>query len=178
MQSTKYAKIFNPFPQVLSAKGDLSWICLFLCVISMGCFAGSSEANDLKGVVTKSAILGLPSFARNYEQYQPDEQQIQAMQSLSNKALYVMFGSWCHDSEREVPRLLKLLDTSEVSNANVILIAVDRDKNDATGKSEELGLRYTPTFVVFSGETEVARIIEKPQGDLATDFSRQIATGK
>jgi thiol-disulfide isomerase/thioredoxin len=148
-------------------------LCLFLGSNSI---AATDAAHDLSGEITRDDILMRSDFAQNYAQYKPTESQLSAMQSLKNKQIYVMFGSWCHDSQREVPRFMKLLDSSGVQVQKVSFIAVDRDKNDKTGISGELKLRYTPTFVVFDGDREVARIIEKPQGDIASDFLRQIKT--
>lgn len=151
----------------------LRWPLLLL--IFMGHSVGAAGSGpDLTGEVSAADILAIPDFAQNYQRYQPTETEIEKMQVLNGKYLQVLFGSWCHDSEREIPRLLKLLDVANVEAASVMFVAVDRNKQDLTGLAKRLGLKYTPTIVVFDGDKEVARIIEKPQGSLAKDFARQI----
>lgn len=157
----------------------ISSVLVFLFLMSFGAIsfsAKSAEGNeDLYGTVTAQEILALASFQQEYERYQPTSLALDNMQSLEDKELVVLFGSWCHDSEREVPRLLKLLDASGVALANVMLLAVDKQKHEASGIAEELSLRFTPTFVVRQDGKEIARIIERPQVDLAADFAHQIS---
>ena len=87
----------------------------------------------------------------------------------------MLFGTWCHDSERKVPRLLKLLDQSEADLQNLTLFAVDRKKTDPDGFAARLELQYTPTIIVSEGGQEIARIIERPLEGLATDLQSQLS---
>jgi thioredoxin 1 len=83
----------------------------FLVLTALGC--GATEQQLLKsepftGVISASQLITeYPLFRSAYEQYQPSSAEIAAVKSLSGKSLIVLFGTWCHDSEREVPRLLK-----------------------------------------------------------------------
>lgn len=113
-------------------------------------------------------------FAAQYADYQPNKRELEQIQVLAGKDVLVMFGTWCHDSKREVPRFLKLLDISKVALGSLTMQTVDRDKNEPSGLAEQNNLKYTPTFVVFEDSAEVARIIEKPQTTLAQDFYEQL----
>ena len=97
------------------------------------------------------------------------------MESVRGKEVIVLFGTWCHDSEREVPRLLKLLDQSEVDLQSLTLFAVDRNKTDPDGFAARLELQYTPTIIVSEDGREIARIVERPIKGLATDFQGQLS---
>jgi thioredoxin 1 len=59
----------------------------------------------------------------------------------------ILFGTWCHDSEREVPRLLKLLAASGVKEESISLIALDISKEEPEGRAKALDMRFTPTFI-------------------------------
>ena len=89
------------------------------------------------------------------------------MAKLEGKDLLVLFGTWCHDSQREVPRLLKLLEQSKVELNSLTLVAVDYNKQDPQGLAEQFQLKYTPTFIVIDQSKEQHRVVEKPQGTLA-----------
>lgn len=135
----------------------------------------NAASTDYVGEITQARLLEEhEKFARNYASYQPSEQELEQIKVLAQKDILIMFGTWCHDSKREVPRFLKLLDTSQVPLASLTLQTVDRDKNEPTGVAEQNNLKYTPTFVVFENKVEVARIIEKPQKTLARDFYEQL----
>ncbi|MHC9511334.1 thioredoxin family protein [Kangiella sp. M94] len=84
--------------------------------------------------------------------------------------LTVYFGVWCHDSIREVPQLVKLLE--EVNNPNISyqLISLDKTKQEPLGRARANDILYTPTIVVSQAGKELGRIIEKPEQDLATDL--------
>ena len=130
---------------------------------------------DSEGVVKASGILAqYPVFRQNYDNYSPDKHDLELIRQLENKELLVMFGSWCHDSERELPRLLKLLDVSGVKLAALTLLGVDRNKQEPTGRAEKWRLKYTPTIVLKTGDTELGRIIEKPKVSLADDLANMV----
>ena len=81
----------------------------------------------------------------------------------------ILFGTWCHDSEREVPRMLKLLAASGVEEDNISLISLDIRKEEPEGRAKALGVRFTPTFVFYSGSQELGRIVERPTVSLRDD---------
>jgi thiol-disulfide isomerase/thioredoxin len=90
----------------------------------------------------------------------------------------ILFGIWCHDSEREVPRMLKLLAASGVKEENISLISLDIRKEEPKGRAKVMGVRFTPTFVFFSEGTELGRIIERPIVDLAHDLRGLVKISK
>ncbi len=138
--------------------------------------ACADSQQDATGILQPQQLLqGYPKFAKTYQSYQPTELQLQQMQVLTGKELLVVFGSWCHDSKREVPRMLKLLDESQVQLASLTLLTVDRDKQEPSGVAAANNLKYTPTFIVLEQGKVLARIIEKPQVGIAEDLWQQLA---
>ena len=110
-------------------------------------------------------------FYKNYEDFEtpvmidglPEDLEVQ-----------ILFGTWCHDSEREVPRVLKLLGSWGVEAQDISLIALDVRKEEPEGRARALGVRYTPTFIFFSGGSELGRIIERPKMSLQDDIERML----
>ena len=63
----------------------------------------------------------------------------------------VYFGTWCHDSVREVPKLLKVLD----GKFSLTLIALDYRKSEPKGRAKIHNVKYTPTIIVLSARGRV-----------------------
>ena len=86
----------------------------------------------------------------------------------------ILFGTWCHDSEREVPRMLKLLAASGVKEENISLISLDIRKEEPEGRAKALDVRFTPTFIFLLGDIELGRIIERPVESLQADITAMV----
>lgn len=108
-----------------------------------------------------------PKFLNQYNEYTPSSEELTAIQKLAGKELIVFLGTWCHDSIREVPKLIKLLDMSEVKLADIQFVTVGYDKRDELGLALAHDLQYTPTFVVKHQGVEINRVVEKPEKPLA-----------
>ena len=106
-------------------------------------------------------------FKRNFDEYEVTA----GIDGLpADLKVKILFGAWCHDSEREVPRMLKLLATSGVEEENISLISLDIRKEDPEGRAKALDVRFTPTFIFLTGGTELGRIVEKPNVSLEHDI--------
>ncbi len=108
-------------------------------------------------------------FEQSYQAFEVPEEQLAMIRSLPDGlTMDVYFGTWCHDSQREVPRMLKLLSNKELK---VNLVALDFSKQDPQGLAIKNNVKYTPTFILRKNGVEVGRIIERPQSDsLALDL--------
>ncbi|MFT6195382.1 MAG: thiol-disulfide isomerase/thioredoxin [Cognaticolwellia sp.] len=84
----------------------------------------------------------------------------------------VYFGSWCHDSVREVPRFLKIVAQSPTLSNR--LIALDYAKSEPSGLAKNHDIKYSPTFIVYQNDKEIGRIIERPKVSLTTDISAML----
>jgi hypothetical protein len=74
----------------------------------------------------------------------------------------VLFGTWCSDSWREVPRFLKTADQAGIDPSLIRFFAVDRSKKSAEGIAEQHNLERVPTFIFFRDGKEIGRIVERP----------------
>ena len=112
-------------------------------------------------------------FKRNYDTYKVTA----GIDGLpADLKVTILFGTWCHDSEREVPRMLKLLAASGVKEENISLISLDVRKKEPEGRAKALDVRFTPTFIFFSDGIELGRIVERPNGELQSDLRTLIRT--
>lgn len=69
-------------------------------------------------------------------------------------------GTWCHDSQREIPRLIQLKKALNNPNIQLQLIALDRQKTDSQGLAKKAGVKYTPTIIVYQNQEELGRVVE------------------
>ena len=110
-------------------------------------------------------------FKRNYDAYEVTA----GIDGLpADLKVTILFGTWCHDSEREVPRMLKLLAASGVEEDNISLISLDIRKEEPEGRAKALAVRFTPTFIFFSDDVELGRIIERPVESLQADIAEMV----
>ncbi len=78
----------------------------------------------------------------------------------------VVYGHWCSDSAREVPRFIALLDALKGDAPEVRWVAVGRDKREPVSEVRRLGIERVPAFVVKRGGRELGRIVETAEPSL------------
>ncbi len=146
-----------------------------LVVVSVGCSSTeqpTSNSEPYSGVISAGQLItDYPQFRAAYEQYQPTSAEITAIKSLSGKSLLVLFGTWCHDSEREVPRLLKLIDLSGVELKSLSLHGINYNKQEPSNLHRQYDLMFSPTIILLQGEVELGRVVEKPMTSLGEDLA-------
>ena len=113
-------------------------------------------------------------FDKSYNGYAVDTEIVAKLKPLlQHKTIEIFLGSWCGDSKREVPRMLKILAAADFDTSNVKLIFVDN--STATYKQspqhEEAGknIHHVPTFIFYNGKKEMNRIVESPIVSLEKD---------
>ncbi len=93
---------------------------------------------------------------------------------LQNKTIEVFLGSWCGDSKRETPRMMKLLEEASFDTSHIKLIFVDNAtatyKQSPQHEEKGKNIHHVPTFIVYDGNKELGRIIESPVVSLEKDL--------
>ena len=149
---------------------------LLVLLLSITLFACNDDeiAEYAVGEIPASQLFEqYETFSDGFKKFELNADQIsQVEQWPANLKIGVYFGTWCHDSQREVPRLLKALQNAE--HVKVELIALDYDKNDPQGRAEQVDIKFTPTFIVYLAGQEIGRIIESPKQSLVDDISTMI----
>lgn len=142
--------------------------CALLC-FSANVFAAKFAQGDIS---PDTLFAHYEKFNQAYHAYTPAKADIEKLSRLPELELAVYFGSWCHDSQREVPRWLKSLAMANNPKIKVSLIALDLSKTEPQGRAVAAGVKYTPTLVIRQNNVELGRIVEKSEGTLAEEIER------
>lgn len=134
----------------------------------------------LTGWLTESQLLSqIPGYQVEKDQYQPDQQLLEPLKTLAKDVRILIFlGTWCPDSQREVPRFLKIIETIQNPHIKVKMLGLDRTKRDPEGAAEEHDIQFVPTFVALQDSAELGRIVELPIVSLEYDFAEILASVK
>ncbi|HXI11357.1 MAG TPA: HEAT repeat domain-containing protein [Thermoanaerobaculia bacterium] len=133
----------------------------------------SSEKTPLPteiGTITPARLLSMvPEYADRKRDYKPDDSVVEMIASSSQPGdrLEVYLGTWCDDSQREVPRLLKILESLETVHKTTLpvsYVAVDRSKKKPEALLQNKSIEKVATFILFRGNEEIGRIVETPDG--------------
>ena len=143
-----------------------------LCALLTATRAGASD-EVLLGRTRASAILAISEAWQNgRDSYEPNAEDIRVLAALRSPAtLDVYFGSWCGDSRREVPHLLKILDLAAPRDLRVRFYGVDRAKKEPARLVTRARIERVPTMILSVGRREVGRIVETPQSTLEHDLA-------
>jgi hypothetical protein len=106
-------------------------------------------------------------FHKEYIAYHPDVSATDSLRSLANSYRYeIFFGTWCGDSKREVPRLLKLLSELHVKPSAITLIAVGNGdtlyKQSPNHEEKGKSIYRVPHLNIYKDGKEVGRVTETP----------------
>ncbi len=111
-------------------------------------------------------------YIRNLDDYMPDSKALKKLFDINKDslAIKVVMGTWCSDSRREVPRLMRILNIWQFSSDNITFIGIDKEKNAPVGDFAKLDIQRVPTFIIYKNKIEAGRIIESPKTSLEQDL--------
>ena len=153
----------------ISVRGVAAALVLF--IVTPQSLEATADRYPLGDISQAELLERHEVFKRNYDAYEVTA----GIDGLpTDLKVKILFGTWCHDSEREVPRMLKLLAASGVKEDNISLISLDIRKEEPEGRARALAVRFTPTFIFFSDDAELGRIIERPVESLQADIAEMV----
>jgi thiol-disulfide isomerase/thioredoxin len=126
----------------------------------------SLKGRDLEG---NEILLGeinidlLKEYIRDWSSsYNPNSDILKKIKPLIKKReIVLIMGTWCEDSEREIPGFIKILESTNYNTTKMRIIAVDEDK-------------ITPNFIEKDYElinnNEINRIVEFPIKSIEEDI--------
>ncbi|MFH1321955.1 MAG: thioredoxin family protein [Bacteroidota bacterium] len=154
----------------------------------------------LIGLCDRNGLLGMPYktwFEKEYNEYRVDTGTLEtlrvsknpeglatdglATEDLANiNALHkdvrivIFMATWCGDSKEQVPRFYKILDSLNYDESDLTLINLDRQKKSPANEEKGMDIQYVPTFIFYSNNKEIGRIIESPGQSLEKDMTEII----
>jgi len=133
-----------------------------------------TEEAMLVGPVVRQDFLADPYklwFEEEYNIYALDSNVLASIPvEKLNRKIKVFLGTWCSDSQRELPRFYKILDYLDYDKSQLEVIALDREKKSGNNEQEGWNIEFVPTFIFLEDGQEVGRIIETPNETLEKDL--------
>lgn len=131
-------------------------------------FFSSTMAQTNPCETDAKGILNGPSgeiFQTEYNTYTADAATL-ATGNFEGVSIKVVLGNWCSDSQREVPRLFKILENPTLKNVAANYYLVNEDKFCPDPEVQKLEANYVPAIIFYRGGKELGRIVETPEGTL------------
>jgi len=151
-------------------------LCIVFFLVAMQC-ANSQLVNQrvtdsdgsvhLLGQLTEEALSSAPFsewYAERVDLYDPDIQVLSTINNLQDYQIEVFMGTWCGDSQREVPRLMKTLRELKFPHGQLSIVGVNRTKEQfkqsPNGEQATKNIHRVPTIIFYKNGEEVNRIVE------------------
>ena len=151
-----------------------------LLIFMMGFLSFNAMAQDKDRHVGKVQLEQLEKsedwFLKNYKSYKPEKSKLKRFQKALPEDGFrfeVFFGTWCPDSQREVPRMVKIFEKTGIDKDQYDLIAVNRFKDlpeAYSDRADEIKLDRIPTLIYYKNGKAVNRFVEYAQIDLLSDM--------
>ena len=110
-------------------------------------------------------------FMDNYDAHPLNETLVSQIDSLfSEIEVTIYMGTWCEDSQREVPGFFRIIDALDANDQINRLVGLNEDKISHDGSAEEAGITNVPTFIFSKKGVEINRIVEFPIISLEQDI--------
>lgn len=144
-------------------------LILFLFVI----VSGYATSQDLLGPIEIHQLKQQPHnewFTVEYDNYNPFVKTTDKLKPLlENIEIKVFMGTWCSDSQMQVPAFFRILDAVDFKG-KISISAVDKDKKTPSGSATQNGITHVPTFIFYKKGKEMNRIVESPVDFLEDDI--------
>ncbi len=145
---------------------------LFIAILFISC---SQNQNYLleEGVVDIDYLKKSPKtywFNENFENYTVEKINRDNFSELYNYDIEIFMNTLCHDSQREIPRLIKILNELNFPENKLKIILLNPNKESKMGYEVNKNITNTPTIIFNLDNTEVNRIVEFPKESLESDI--------
>lgn len=139
--------------------------------------ASMPAAGSDRMIVGKTAQGSLfrdyPVFWNHYRGYTPREDVVEQISHITGfHDILVFFGTWCKESIRELPKLLRILDAADNKNLKLALYGVDRNQKEGLGMSDRFNVQRVPTTVVLHNGVERGRIVGSSEKSIEAELLR------
>ena len=155
---------------------------ILLVLIYFNGFTQEQETEkNLIGIQTKENFKVQPYaewFNPNYNDAKLDIPTVNKIKKhMKSVRIKAFMGTWCGDSQNEVPVFYKLMDAIDFNYKHLTMIAVNRAKETPNNLQEGYNITNVPTFIFFKKGKEIGRFVEFPRETLEKDILK-IVSGK
>lgn len=106
-----------------------------------------------------------------YEETVIDEERVAYLGTLLDDIEIIGYvGSWCSDTQIELPNLIKILEQLDFDSSKLKLIGTDEMYQAPDGSNKEWHIENVPTFIFLKDKKELGRFIEFPDVSLLEDI--------
>ena len=162
---------------------------LFFTILILGtafCSAQQKELIDnktqeviLMGVVNREKLLQEPYnswFTPNYNSYVTDKEVMaQLSPLLKDVSLKVFLGTWCGDSQDQIPWLYKILDEANFNADQMEVISINRSMSTPDDLQKGFNIERVPTIIVYKNGKEMGRFVEYPRKSIEADLLKIVS---
>ncbi|PKF76030.1 TlpA family protein disulfide reductase [Chryseobacterium sp. PMSZPI] len=125
------------------------------------------DGKMLLGHQLKEQFLKAPYsdwYVKEHDDYALDQKAISELRKerLGTYDIIVFMGTWCEDSHRDFPRLMKILEEVSFPESKLSIIAVNRKKESPSGDEGLYNIQKVPTIILKRYGKEAGRIVEMP----------------
>ena len=133
-----------------------------------------TDEEILTGLINREGLKTgnfAPYMDEFYPDYEPDKEVISKLRGLTKDIdILIVLGSWCGDSQEQVPRFLKVIDRMKFPKERLVIVGVDRSKESEDMEMKNYDIERVPTMIMFRGNEEIGRIVETPETTLERDL--------
>ena len=128
------------------------------------------------GPITPEVLLTtVPEYPERKGSYAADAAVVEMIAAAIQPGdrVEVYMGTWCDDSQREVPKFLQISDILREKYGKTLpstFVAVDRSKTRPEDLLVGKGIEKVSTFIVYRGDRELGRIVERPESLFEDDL--------
>lgn len=117
-------------------------------------------------------------YTSGFNAYKTNPEIIKELKNHTKDIKITLFmGTWCEDSQNQVPDFYKILEEIGYNEKNVTLITMKRDKTTPELFEKGLNITNVPTIIFYKNGKEINRIVESPVESLEKDMLN-ILSGK
>ncbi|RPG69318.1 MAG: thioredoxin [Flavobacteriaceae bacterium TMED120] len=112
-------------------------------------------------------------FQKEYDFFKLNTDWVEEMKPYAQGLQYKLFlGTWCEDSQREVPAMFKILDALGMQDQDILIYSMDEDKVTPQQYEKGLNIINIPTLIFYKDGQEMNRIVEFPVESLYKDMAK------
>ena len=139
----------------------------------------SEEYDHIIGTLKRQDIEQFPYsiwFEKSYQNYLIDNETTGLISQLINDyEITIFMGTWCKESQKDLPAFFKIIDQTNFDNKKIELIAMSEEKTTPNNYEKGLEIYNIPTFIFKKNGIEINRIVEFPVETLEKDIYKIVS---